>query len=644
MKKTSGLTSTHGEHAENRLRIQEGLSQQNYYIVVPPALITNEFVQKALKATGLKYADFEKLHLIASAKVLQNLDKWQPVVPDYTLLSLGNPQEEKRMEIAVSKRKMLIQEGFRKETTFSLTDGSLQIQYRAKNVTTEAFSENHVALAKFLARLTLVKGLEWDWINQLAVTEGGILVAGSTPQKVDSTLFRILNPEFPTSIDETNDAFLQELIKKQSFWLLRTAIITINSEHKIASEQKKIQIERTAFQWADNPLITRVRDLARSSITETCKAFSAEGVTEFDIATQLMMHLPTYDAIEVWQGNIDLVREIEQHIALEKGDKATILFEEALSTGKFSLNMDLVSSECLRQGAKLAEYYKHLSLVDDGRIIRLPAKYMGTPEQNPFIGVARAEIDARKRQMKVDSVTGEKTMEAIERHSGRIIVFKKISAEISKLYSLGFSNLHYARDGEIAAYGAFLEGDEFPFAYSSYSPVTRKYTKNMLRHLHLDPTTILESTRAWNASWSPENTMSTLFSFCHEMLKEDRIKEMTVDPSKRALIGVITSINPNLGFKAVSFRGVRFNVAGIKPTQFSYLKNSDGTANFLPKNVIQAMLNMSADELENDPRFLTNKIPFLPTLELLALFEKNKEEELLQSPIYRISESAFRKG
>jgi hypothetical protein len=108
---------------------------------------------------------------------------------------------------------------------------------------------------------------------------------------------------------------------------------------------------------------------------------------------------------------------------------------------------------------------------------------------------------------------------------------------------------------------------------------------------------------------------------------------------------VFTSINPNLGFKAVSFRGVRFNVVGMKPTGFSYLRNQEGSADFMPKGVIKKQLGIgSDDELAQHPDYVSNIIPFLPTLEMLTLFEMEDENNLLSRPIYRVTEEAFNKG
>ena len=111
--------------------------------------------------------------------------------------------------------------------------------------------------------------------------------------------------------------------------------------------------------------------------------------------------------------------------------------------------------------------------------------------------------------------------------------------------------MHYSNLGEIECYGAYLDGYDMPFAYSSYGSINYNYTKEMLEYMGFSPDKIIESSRAWNAIWAPENTMSVLFAYSHDRLKE----------KINGLEGIITSINPNLGFSASAFRGVHFIIS-----------------------------------------------------------------------------------
>lgn len=632
------------ERFRKKPSVREFLSKRNYHIAVPEEVAKNVTVKKALESKGLKYADTEALRAVAADKVLEEREKWPSVNPNIALLDTNDQQESRRVGIEVSKRKRIVQEGLENEVDFSTTEDDVHLTHKGEKIALgDDVSPVHARLSKFLESSPVIQSLIKEWVDKKA-QEGGLLTAGEDAG-VDPILFQILTPHLPGDLDLTDTERVEEIIKKQTKILLKETIRRIRAEEKIQAEQREVQIERDSFVWASNPLIAEMRTVARPIILEESKNYKEDGVTEFDLSMQVMMHLPIYDVTEIWQGDQDILRHVQQLVSEEKGPEAEILFQRSLTDGVISPNTELRQFESTRHAKKLADYYRELQVTDEqGNVLELPARYMGDPDINPFKDQERTEIDAQKRNIKTDPVTGERSMEVKEKYSGRTIVFKKISPSMSKLYSLGFSNLHYARDGEIAAYGAFLEDDVFPFAYSAYSPVTRTYTKDMLTHLGIDPRSIIASTRAWNASWAPENTMGTLFAFCHDCLKEEErpTNDGTTPPDPK---GVITSINPNLGFKAVSFRGTRFNVAGVKPTSFSYLRNENGTADFMSRSAIREKLGITSDtELEQDPRFLTNKIPFLPTLELLALFNTKQEQDLLRKPIYRVTQEAFDKG
>ena len=630
---------------EKPSRIREVLARRNYFINVPDGLSTQNVFLDYLKSKNRKVADFQLLTSAATHVALETREKWKPLNPNIQLLEKGDTDEERRVSIEVSKMRLLIRKALEEQTTFITDPQHGSISHKGEDMQTSDESKTHTTLKKFLGKHQVVQNELLAWAKKRAQMEGGVIVVGNNPQKVEADLFETLTPGIPADIDYTDKDAVQELIGKKAFYFLREAAKEVKRKLKIQDEQEKIQVRRDEFKWSSNPLITEVRSLANGVISEYCRTYARYGVTEFDLATQVMMHLPTYDANKLWSGDANVIKNIKHLIEGANGDQATTITNNAVQSGEIALNMNLVRSEVERQAIKLAQHYSTLSVQSNDKTLILPAKYMGDPSLNPFQDTVRTEIDAQKRQFVIDDETGDKIMEVTEKHSGKKIVFRRISPEMSKLYSLGFSNLHYARDGELVSFGAFLEGDEFPFAYSSYAQVTRNYTKEMLKHFDIDPENVIESTRAWNASWAPENTMSTLFSYSHTMLQEARADEIKNDSSKRALSGIVTSINPNLGFKAVSFRGVRFNIAAIKPTSFSYLINPDGTADFMPKNSIKQLLGITSDEeLENDHRYQTNQIPFLPTLELLSLFDMKKEKELLERHIYKITAEAMQKG
>ena len=48
--------------------------------------------------------------------------------------------------------------------------------------------------------------------------------------------------------------------------------------------------------------------------------------------------------------------------------------------------------------------------------------------------------------------------------------------------------------------------------------------------------------------------------------------------------------------------------------------------------------NLARRDFRDSPHVPENKIPFLPTVEFIYLFDKNERKKLLKSPIYVVSE------
>lgn len=618
------------------LSVREKLSQANIFLEVPEEAIGNTELTHFLEGIPKKFVDLNKVNLVLSHVILEDPKGWEPINPNMELLEAGDAQELSRVNIGISKRKIQMQKALKEEVSFQKTGNKYALSFRGCPIESDSSCSN--PFVRSVSESRVVQELTRAWIGQLAENEGVVLAIGTSTQKINPKKFKIIPLEIRENVSE-------ELLGQMSWSILRLLVSEASYMTRLENEQNGIEIPRDQFIWASNPFIAEFRSAASEIINDHLSKIKSYGVTEFDLVTQVMMHLGIYEPDAIWSGNNKLIEEVHKLLRGEKGDEAATRFHAAIESGDIKINEDLARYECERQASKLVQHYQTLSVTIDGGEVSLPAQYMGNPDLNPFKEYEKTEINAKERQYEIDQITGEKMMVVFEKSSGKKIIFKSVRPEISRLYSLGFSNLHYAREGETAVYGAYLEGDEFPFAYSSYTPVTRQYSRDMLNYLGANPDNIMESARAWNCSWSPENTMSVLFTYSHEMLKEQRESDIVEGRAREPLEGVFTSINPNPGFKAVSFRGVRFNVVGMKPTGFSYIRNDEGSADFMPKGEIKKLLGVdSDDDLSNHPRYVVNSTPFLPTLEMLAIFNFESEKELLKKSIYRVTNEAFQKN
>lgn len=109
----------------------------------------------------------------------------------------------------------------------------------------------------------------------------------------------------------------------------------------------------------------------------------------------------------------------------------------------------------------------------------------------------------------------------------------------------------------------------------------------------------------------------------------------------KPLAGIVTAINPNLGFRANAFNGVDFGVIGLKPAGFTYIMDGGGQASYMPRRAIAKALGIPESELESHPRFTRNKLPLIPTNEMAVLF-KGTSRYQIQEPIYVIPDEAYK--
>lgn len=288
--------------------------------------------------------------------------------------------------------------------------------------------------------------------------------------------------------------------------LLTRVIRKRNLFQKIKNEQETLSIQRKNFRWITNPFLVPIRQLYADRIKEMV-ALHRYVFGEFDLSIQLLMHLGAYEVEEVWS----IPEELMSLQSLRSVEAETcVKFERMVNEGRIVPNDSLVLQEITRLADELGVYFSGLHINVDGANISLPSSHMCSMNFSPFADIgAHTEIVLTDKEF-IDSPNG-KIMIAHERVSGKKVIFSPLSSEVSALYSRGFCNLHYANPGEIAVYGAFVEGENLPFAYSSYGRISYNYTKEMLAYLGFADGEIIESSRAWNTAWAPENTMSVLF-------------------------------------------------------------------------------------------------------------------------------------
>ncbi len=208
-----------------------------------------------------------------------------------------------------------------------------------------------------------------------------------------------------------------------------------------------------------------------------------------------------------------------------------------------------------------------------------------------------------------------------EKNTGKRITMKRVGLETSRVCAEELHYVHKSREDEIIAFGAYVEDYDFPFAWVSYSPIGTEAEQTIATHTGREPNRTLEMTRAWNATWSPKNTMSVLFSYAHSQLQNMSKQEMLPDVTQ-GLGGVITAINPNLGFSGMAFSGVDFGVVGLKPTNHKFLLEN-GVPIYMLRRDIAKHLGVAITALVQHPRYGESSMPLLHTNVMMVLFDKS---------------------
>ncbi|HJQ08574.1 MAG TPA: (d)CMP kinase [Candidatus Saccharimonadales bacterium] len=521
-----------------------------------------------------------------------------------------------------------------------------------------------------VAQSARVRQTIWNWVHHTAGRASRIILTGHNLHETDTTAYDVLplsvSPQValersrnrPTYVGQPDSMILEAIAARNKRdgvpEMLETVrylgIEAIDTDTRTESEvciaalcsltarakEKRTQTARYAeqampreqFVWEINEPVSAIRTAAVDIYAEVASSGRYAGVTEFDVAVQTMIHLCGYDPAEVWLGDRGVLDNVLDLVTGGETAKANQLFSEAVAEGRLFPNRELIRTQAHLHASRLQQ------LVAGNKAFQLAD--CNDPHRSAFPH-SSPELTTKRRSTFVDEA-GNTAARVYEKHTGKSIFLRRIDAKLSRACAESLHYLHAPRDDEYAAFAAFAEGSEVPFAWVSYSPVDRTYKKELLSHIGAEPQCMLEMTRAWNAPWAPKNTMSTLFSLAHSELQ--RTWKTDALYQSRSLAGIITAINPNLGFQAYGFKGAGFGVIGLKPATFTYLQQSDGNLTYMPRRSIADMLGVSDKALAGHPALAHSKFPLLPSYELAVLF-KGTDRYQYAGPLYSISKQAY---
>ena len=477
--------------------------------------------------------------------------------------------------------------------------------YHKKDITGFLDTDRIDYLVPIISKLSFARKFAWSIIEKHH--NNGMVLTAHSLSGINTTDFRIIN------LRVSNKVSTERLMKRnpKEYQSLKSA------KKHIMERNKKDGIDKTEKLISEN-FGTLVIDTSKLTINEVfqivCDWLMKES-NEMKIRSEFQNINSIKKSDFVWQTN----KELEY--ARQKTEEITSKLLIPSSVDKFDLILQTIihyagnpkielKREILRQMNKLSKITK----------MRDYLPIYCAVNKDPF---------------------NFKKLEIREAELIKPITFRKITRKLGYKLEKVLHYLHKGRSDTIYCFGAFLENDDLPFAFVSYSKIGRDYKQEMLDYLGIEPRLVLEMTRAWNVSWSPKNTMSSLFTFAHKELQQIWKEKIKNGDECKPLEGILTSINPNLGFKAKAFKGVGFEVVGLKPTQFTYYKNN-GSLTYMPRrDLVKKLGIMSTNQLYGHKNFAVNKIDLISTCEMLVMFNTKEQEELRKKPIYIINEEKY---
>lgn len=374
-----------------------------------------------------------------------------------------------------------------------------------------------------------------------------------------------------------------------------------------------MEVPREAFTWVTNPLVDTLRPYVSEMI-------HSEGLTvfnELDVVLQSLLSVCAFSPEEVWGMNSDYAIEGAAFISSRR--KGVMQHEPHISYDNSLLNTSLIRTIVTAHASRSVTYKEQLpgDLCED--IFDIP----------PVFDQLARLTTAHRSFVRHD---GTLQMHVREASTGHLVTMREIDGQTSSLYAKNLHYIHRARNDEVAAYGAFLEKARFPFAWVSYGPIGSDEEKNIAELSGLAPESAIEMTRAWNASWSPKNTMSMLFSFAHTQLQL-RSRNEQLGSLSEPLAGVTTAINPNLGFTGMAFKGVDFASIGFKRANHKFLVREDGIPLYMLTPDIALQLGVDRSALEGHKHYRESAMPLLP-INVLGVIFNGKKRLAPTGPLY----------
>ena len=429
-------------------------------------------------------------------------------------------------------------------------------------------------LLPIIAKISTIRNMVLNFIEYcLSSSDKPIIMTGHNIKEIDTTKFTVvyldvdektsayrLYERNKKSYDDILDAFKEVLQRNQTDKIQSTKnilpflynYIYINTDNKTEEEvydefiskmkickekndhfqsMQSAAINRNDFKWLFNPFMEPIKDELTKLTQTVCLKYPY--INQNDLIYQTLILISSCKACELYNCCDLKYLEIVEAAIDDRKQEIINDFMLKVNYGLVKINYKVLD-DYLQMALK-----KLLNLYSSDSVKNIMIKYNSS--------TTKGNLKSNNGLLSINNTNNNRT-----------VYFKIIDVKTSTFLSKYCHYLHTPRQDEFLAYGAYVENEDNPIAYVSFSKIDRDYKKQLLYNLGIEPQNCVEMTRAWCSNSAPQNIMSSLFQYSINDLSKKWAKDSEYGLVDKKLQAVTTAINPNLGFKASSFFGCNF--------------------------------------------------------------------------------------
>lgn len=636
--------------------LYKDIINSNIFIIGGAAVGKTELMQILQKEMSYTAIDVGKLFRLVAYLIMDH-DSEFFIKPDIEKIRNNDPLEiERVIRDMLAKTKSLEKSLISQAKFKKLENGKLEFCFQDNSMERLLETSEVNDVTPVIAKSPKIRRIIWKWINKYAFENGGLILTGYNLQEINTSDFIIIHLKADLSVAG------ERLMKKsESYRSIVTAIQSVenrNNINRVKNTEKileqvcgvvsidttrmsiedvavaavkglkeRVERKRLVYDFFENNALERkdcpwllnpVMSLAKSrleTLIENEKIPSE--LAKFDLLMQCLLHLPSYYPQEIFLNwsNKDS-EDLHAYLQRDISPESNVLADKKLND---SVLLKIITDETDR----LLEIYSGI-------------KYPVPFSDNPVFPDLACKMAVDKSSTAYFNEDICRRLVIPLHGTPHILMFKPVSREIGAEYSYQMHYLHSPRYDEFMGFGAFLDNLPYPIAWVSYAKHDRLYKKELLEHIGLESHNVLEMTRAWNAPWAPKNTMSTLFNYSAKELRTIWENMETKGVTDKSLVGISTTINPNLGFTGKSFSGASFVTTALRPATLTYYKEKDSAPVYITRREAEIIKNNSSSGAVFDAR-----IPQLPLNEMILVYAPKMQEKILNGKIYKINPESY---